>query len=230
MVMNLLILDTATPACSVALLKGEAVYERYELSANQHNRVLPRQCEAILAEAGLSRSQLHAIAFGRGPGAFTGVRVAAAAAQGMAYALDLPVIPISDLEALAQQLAERQPCANHFLTALDARMHEVYYAYFKRSPLSDELLLLGEEGLAKPHEAPAVEAFQGAAGGQGFHAYPQLRNRLADEALSGCADELLPRAAAMAPRARREYLAGRVLPADQALPVYLRDKVATPPA
>lgn len=228
--MNLLILDTATPACSAAVVMGTAVYERCAVVAHRHNQLLLRQCEVVLAEAGLSRSQLDAIVFGRGPGAFTGVRIAAAAAQGIAYALDRPVIPVSDLEALAQQLADRYPSLSRLLAVLDARMGEVYYAYFDRQSSSDELCVRGEEGLAKPDELPGLEGFDGAAAGNGFHACPVLYKRLPAVAQSKCLSELLPRAAAMAPRARREYSAARVLPPDQAVPVYIRNRVATPAA
>lgn len=226
MAMNLLILDSATPACSAAVLTGEAVYERCAVVDHQHNRLLLQQCEKVLAEAGVLRSQLDAVAFGRGPGAFTGVRIAAAAAQGIAYALDRPVIPVSDLEAVAQQSADSHPSADRCLAVLDARMSEVYYAYYSRQPPSGELLVQGEEGLAQPDKLPGLECFDGVAAGNGLQAYPVLCRRLDRHVL--CLTKLLPKASAMAPRARREYLAGRVLPADQALPVYIRNRVAAP--
>lgn len=226
--MNLLVLDTATPACSVALLVGETVYERYAVVDHQHNRILLQQCHEVFAEAGLHGSQLDAIAFGRGPGAFTGIRIATAAAQGLAYAFDRPVIPVSDLAAVAQQAADKHPAMNNFLVALDARMNEVYYAHYARSSSSTQLQLQGQESVAQPQHLPGVENFHGIAAGHGFQAYPALGRRLREEVLSRCLSGLLPCAAAMLPYARCEYAAGRVLPADQALPVYIRNDIATP--
>ena len=99
--MKLLALDTATEACSAAVWVDGAVLERYELAPRRHAALILPMIEAVLAEAGLSPPQLDAIAFGRGPGAFTGVRIAVGIVQGIAFAADLPVIPISTLAALA---------------------------------------------------------------------------------------------------------------------------------
>ena len=124
--MKLLALDTATEACSVALNIDGELTEHYELLPRRHSRELLPMVEKIIAAAGLSLTQLDAVAFGCGPGAFTGLRVATAMAQGLAFGADLPVIPVSTLAALAQQ-AHRCYQSTHVLAAIDARMDEVYW-------------------------------------------------------------------------------------------------------
>src|SRR5690606_37846584 len=127
--MNLLAFETSTEACSVALWRDGEVAERFELAPRRHAEPALPCAEALLAEAGLARSHLDAIAVGRGPGAFTGVRLGVAIAQGIALALDRPVLPVSTLLALA---ARAPAAAPHVLAAIDARMGEVYLGAFAR--------------------------------------------------------------------------------------------------
>ena len=123
--MKLLALDTATEACSAAVLADGEVLERYELAPRRHAALILPMIESVLAEAGLEISQLDAIAVGRGPGAFTGVRIAIGIAQGIAFAADLPVALVSTLAALALGTA-RDTGATRIAAALDARMGEIY--------------------------------------------------------------------------------------------------------
>jgi tRNA threonylcarbamoyladenosine biosynthesis protein TsaB len=127
--MKLLALDTATEACSAAVWVDGTVLERYELAPRRHAALILPMIEAVLAEANLSPLQLDAIAFGRGPGAFTGVRIAVGIAQGIAFAADLPVIPISTLAALALGAAQ-ETGYSRIAAALDARMGEVYWGVY----------------------------------------------------------------------------------------------------
>ncbi|MDV3241166.1 MAG: tRNA (adenosine(37)-N6)-threonylcarbamoyltransferase complex dimerization subunit type 1 TsaB, partial [Methylocaldum sp.] len=107
--MKILAIETATEACSAALLIDDTVLERYELAPQQHNRLILPMIDSLLAEAGIKVSQVDALAFGRGPGSFTGVRIAAGVAQGISFAVDLPVVPVSTLAALAQDALIESP-------------------------------------------------------------------------------------------------------------------------
>jgi tRNA threonylcarbamoyladenosine biosynthesis protein TsaB len=226
--MKLLALDTATEACSAALLLGERLLMReVELARGHAERILP-MIDELLGEAGMSLRGLDAIAFGRGPGSFTGVRLAASVTQGLAFGAGLGVVPVSDLRALAQRVFDEDGRVTHVLACNDARMQEVYWGCFER----------GGEGLATGCGAERVGPAQSvrlpppwpeAAGvGRGFAAYPGLR-ALAGVVVRGTWDRLLPRAAEVARLAAPELAAGRLLPPEAAVPVYLRDDVARPP-
>lgn len=219
--MRLLALDTATEACSAALLQDGAVQERFEVIGRGHAEKLLPMAQELLAGAGLALRDLDAVAFGRGPGGFTGLRIAAGVAQGLAAGAGLPVLPVSDLAALAVAGA-RASGQRRILACLDARMGQVYWAAFE----VDEggARALGEEALAVPEQVspPAGEAWFGA--GHGFGAYPELPGRLGGR-LCGADVTLLPRAADIASLAARDLRAGRALPAARARPLYLRDEV-----
>jgi tRNA threonylcarbamoyladenosine biosynthesis protein TsaB len=228
--MNILALDTATEACSAAVLTPHGESTRYEEVGRGHSERILAMIDAVLAESSVSLGDLDAIAFGRGPGSFTGVRLAASIAQGLAFGAGLGVVPISSLRALAQRVLDLAPAAS-VLVCADARMKEVYWACYRRAT----------GGLAEPSEAPervsapeAVEVPSGAAepvhgAGRGWLAYPQLAARLAPRLQAVHAD-LLPRAQQIARLAVLEVAAGRVLAPEAAVPTYLRDDVARPPS
>jgi tRNA threonylcarbamoyladenosine biosynthesis protein TsaB len=220
--MNLLAIETATESCSAALLAGGRLLERSELAPRRHAELLLPMCEALLAEAGLRRADLDALAVGCGPGAFTGVRLAISAAQGIALALDLPVVPVSSLAALAMQAP---PNGADVLAVIDARMGEVYAGTFRRG--GDGLIeAIGPEtvGAAEALSLPAAPAWNVI--GSGWTGYATaLATRL--PAPPVWADgERYPQAADVARLAEPLAREGRGVAAEQALPVYLRDKVA----
>ena len=219
--MNLLALDTATEACSVALARDGAVYEEFAIAPRQHNRLLLEMCDTVLAAADLPVERLDAVALGCGPGAFVGVRVAAAAAQGIAYAHGLAVIPVSDLAILAQQMFDESN-AESALAVIDARMGHVYYGCFRRGidGLSEAD---GEEQLASPEAVIGLDRSFDCVGGSGLASYPEL----AGKAKRGEPD-LLPRASALLRLAAARFSAGEVLQAPQAIPNYLRDPTGFP--
>jgi tRNA threonylcarbamoyladenosine biosynthesis protein TsaB len=218
--MKLLAFETATEACSVAVWVDGAVRERFEIAPRRHAALALPWAEALLAEAGVARRELDAIAVGIGPGAFTGVRLAVALAQGIALGLDLPVVPVSTLRVLAQS---GPADAAQLVAAIDARMGEVYCGAFVRD--ADGLVsALGAERLLDPAKAD-FEAAAGAVGvGTGFaSAGGVLGSRLGITAVHA---DVLPRASCLARLAAREFAAGRFVAADALEPAYLRDRVA----
>ena len=227
--MKILAVDTATEALSAALLVDGNLSSRDEVIVRGHaERILPLVDE-LLAQAGVSVSALDAIAFGRGPGAFTGVRIAVGIAQGLAFGANLPTVPISDLAALGARALDRAEAGLgvararlEALVCLDARMGEVYCGRVRSSEaLGVELL---DERLASPQDAfviPSDRVLVGA--GHGFAAYPLLAGRLG---LVASYPELLPRAAEIATLGARAFAAGLAVPAEAAEPVYLRNDVA----
>ena len=219
--MKLLALDSATEACSVALLHEGGLIERYELLGRGHAERLLPMVDELLAEAGTGLSALDAIAFGRGPGGFTGLRIAAGITQGLAAGARLPVLPVSDLAAVASAGA-RLSGKKRILVCMDARMGQVYWAAFDCNAGPPRALT--EEAVADPVDVipPGAEPWFGA--GHGFAAYPALVASLGAR-LAGTAAELLPRASDIARIAAVDFAAGRGLPAAQALPVYLRNQV-----
>ena len=223
--MKLLALETATEACSVALAVGDDCRARFEVAPRKHTGLVLPMVDALLAEAGLRTRELDAIAFGRGPGAFTGVRIAVAVAQGLAFAHDLPVIPISTLAALAQAAAG---VSGYAAPAFDARMGEVYWGLYQR----DERGLM--RGLIADRVGPPGAVAVDAAGpwyglGSGWRTYAdELRGRFGAR-LMGVDAEALPSAGGVLLLARPAWLAGEALPVEEARPVYLRNRVARAP-
>jgi len=226
---KILALDTATESCSAALLVNGDLSAREELLERGHAERILFMIEELLGEAGLAPAALDAIAFGRGPGAFTGVRLAAGVTQGIAFGAGVPVVPVSDLRAVAQRVLDTTPAVSRILVCNDARMREVYWGCFER----------GADGLAQaaaPERVGSPASIvlpagwdEGVCGaGSGFGAYPELGRWLAGSG-AGCTAGFLPRAAEIARLAVPDVRAGSALPAEQALPVYLRDEVVQMP-
>jgi tRNA threonylcarbamoyladenosine biosynthesis protein TsaB len=221
--MKILALDTATEACSVSLDIDGQVLERYlELDRGHAERLLP-MVDELLAEGGIGLASLDAIAFGRGPGGFTGVRLAASVAQGLAFGAGVGVVPVSDLAAVAQQAAELQPEARRVLVVNDARMREVYWAEYTRDGV---VALLGAEHVGPPTSVLVRDAGEGAwvAAGRGLAVYSELAERCRTQGAS-LLTRILPRAREVLTLARMAVAAGQMLPPELALPVYVRDRV-----
>ena len=227
--MRLLALDTATEQCSAALwLDGPAAMREAKRERGHAELILP-MIDELLAQAGLTLQQLDAIAFGCGPGAFTGVRLAVSLAQGLGWSAQLPLIPVSDLRAVAASAL--QPCADpgRALVCMDARMREVYWGCFERR--GDEIRAVGRESVGPPSTVTLpggwIEA-RTRATGSGFAAYgPELTCRL--PAIQMGDAHALPHAREIAWLAATAGLAGSVQ-AEDARPIYLRDDVAKVPA
>ena len=220
--MKLLAFELATEACSVALWNDGEVAERFELAPRRHAELALPWAEALLAEAGIARSQLDAIAVGRGPGAFTGVRLAIAVGQGIALALDRPLVPVSTLAVLAMRAA-----GPRVLAAIDARMGEVYLGAFER--VDGYVRALSDEVLGAPGSVPVPEGeWHGV--GTGFAAGEgALVQRLRGHTTSHLVhvdDTQLPHAADLACLAAVAFEQGGAVAADAVEPAYLRNNVA----
>lgn len=220
--MNLLAIETATEACSVALVHGDQIIARSELAPRRHAELVLPMADALLAEAGLGRHALDAIAVGRGPGAFTGVRLGVSLAQGMALALDRPVITVSSLAALALE-AERDDAA--ILAVIDARMGEIYAACY-RSDGQGGLVSLDAERVCTADALNLPEAGSWQVVGSGWATYESVLRERLPSAPVWFDGVRYPQARHVAELAVREFQAGRAHAPELALPVYLRDKVA----
>ena len=219
--MKLLAFDTSTRWLSVACLVDGRWVTRDEPAGQSHSERLLPLVDAVLADARQSLADLDAIAFGAGPGSFTGVRIACGVAQGLALGADLPLVPVSTLEALAQS-AFRAHGRTRVLACLDARMREVYVAAYRRD--ADRWTVESAPAVLHPAEvvAPADPAAWFGAG-EGYSAYADLAARLG---LGACDASLVPDARSIAELALPRLAAGETVAAADALPLYVRHRVA----
>lgn len=221
---RILAIDTATEACSVAIWDQGETHALFELCPREHTqRILP-MVQQLLASCGLTLSQLDALAFGRGPGSFTGVRIGIGISQGLALGANLPMLGISTLQTLAQG-AWRMTGAQRVLAAIDARMGEVYWGAFERQQEGEWLESEGEAVLSPPQALERAQRLQGTWShvGTGWQAYPDL----VAGALLNLSDgqSLLPQAEDMLPLALRAWQQGLAVPVEQTEPTYLRNEV-----
>ncbi len=221
--MKILAVDTATEACSAALLIDGDIQERYQLAPREHTKLILPMIDSLMAEAQINTQDLDALAFGRGPGSFTGVRIATGIIQGIAFAADLPVAPISTLAAIAQGCIE-STTHNVIFTAVDARMNEIYWAVYHRNP-ENFVELVGKESVT-PIQTIEYTGSKGFGIGSAWKIHEtamikQLSNFLIDYDANH-----LPKASTIAKLGARDYSLGKTVPVEQAMPVYLRDKVA----
>lgn len=223
--MRVLALETATEACSVALWLDGAVCERHEVAPRGHAERVLAMMEAVLAEGGVALQDLDGLGFGRGPGAFTGVRIAAGVAQGAAFGAGLPVVPVSTLAALARGV-QAEGTAARVLAAIDARKGEVYWGAY-RAGRDGGVERVDEECVTPPEQVPLPEGDSWFGAGTGWGTYHvELSARLGNDRLLGWEDDRLPHARDVAALAAAALARGEGLPAESAVPVYLRDKVA----
>ncbi|HWR76653.1 MAG TPA: tRNA (adenosine(37)-N6)-threonylcarbamoyltransferase complex dimerization subunit type 1 TsaB [Thiobacillus sp.] len=217
--MKLLVIDTSTEWCSAALWLDGCIQARRVLAGQRHSSLLLPMVDELLRETGLTLRQLDGIGYGAGPGSFTGLRIACAVTQGLAFGADLPVVGVSTLESIAEQTG-----AGQVLTVLDARMAEVYWAAYQRDGAAWRAV--SEPQLALPESVAVPKGGDWVGAGNGFAALGEaLRPRLASQ-LVRIDDTLMPDAAAMAPLAAAAFARGEGRDAALAAPIYLRDKVA----
>ncbi|MGF1786206.1 tRNA (adenosine(37)-N6)-threonylcarbamoyltransferase complex dimerization subunit type 1 TsaB [Photobacterium swingsii] len=221
---KILAVDTATENCSVALMVGDEVISRCEYAPREHTTKILPMVDEVLAEGGVTLKQLDALAFGRGPGSFTGVRIGIGIAQGLAFGADLPMVGVSTLAAMAQG-TYRTHQAERVLTAIDARMGELYWGQYARQANGD-WLVQGNELVIAPADLLANFEYQKGTwltAGTGWAEYAEPLAQLDVETEQGTI--LYPDSQDMVVLANFAFARGEAVEAEHASPVYLRDKV-----
>ena len=225
--LNVLCVDTSTEACSVAVLcstdKEQVISDHFMLAPREHTQEILPTVEKVLQQSGLTLSEIDVVAYGRGPGSFTGVRIGISIAQGLAYGIDKPMIGISTLQAMAQQAYKTEQVTDVY-AAIDARMGEVYFAHYQQK--DDLMVLVNEEVVIKPADLLALELKveeNAALVGTGWQAYPELVEYFKDNAAKF--DIEFPSSKYMLDQVVSCVENGEAVAPELATPVYLRDKV-----
>lgn len=217
--MKILALDTSTEYCSAALRAGDAVYERGELAGQKHSQLVLAMVDAVLREARVALADLDGIAYGEGPGSFTGLRIACGVVQGLAFGASLRVAGIGTLLAMAERSG-----STGAIVCVDARMNEIYHAAYEK--LDGAWRAVHEPSVCPAASAPAVRDGAWLGCGSGFRAYGDaLRARYGDR-LAAVEPDVYPHAADIARLAEPRFASGESMPPELAAPVYVRDKVA----
>lgn len=222
--MNILALDTSLSACSAALFHAGQVFSSYQVAERQHARLILPMIHELLNSNGLSLNDIDVFSYGQGPASFTGTRIAVSVVQGLAYAVDKPVVPISSLALLAQT-AFMENQSHRVLVALDARKEQVYWAAYQLNHDHQSMELIGQEHISTPANVvlpktePGQLHWQGI--GDGWSKYPDIL--AASTALRPLLNQtvLLPHAKALLPLARISFEQGLYVAAKDALPIYL---------
>lgn len=220
---KLLAVETSTEACSVALYIDGEVRECFEIAPREHTKLILPMIDSLLADAQLKPQQLDALAFSRGPGSFTGVRISTGVIQGIALGADLPVVPVSTLAAIAHNYLKNtdKECV---YTAMDARMGELFWGVYQQNT-QGYAELIGKEVVTLA-ENVVIPDMPGVGIGSGWGVYQQqLTDRLGALVL-GIEADLLPRASAIADLGVIGFNNNEAVDVEKAMPVYLRDKVA----
>lgn len=227
---TILALETSAEACSVALLHDDECFARVEDKPRQHAQLALPMVEAVLAEAGIEKSTLDAIAFGRGPGSFTGLRIAAGITQGLAFGLDVPVIPVSTLEAIAfasKHHAALSGTGGYVACALDARMNEIYWGIFRVGVNPHAPMRVGTELVVAPEQLKMPdfdEALPIVGVGSGWCYEDRLRPKLGS-ALIDVDGTVIPLAEHVAQLGQYYWQQKQVISALDVQPVYLRNEI-----
>lgn len=217
--MNILALDTSTEHCSVALWRDGVVHEHAARAGQAHSAILIGMADGVLAEGGLRLAMLDGIAYGQGPGSFTGLRIACAVAQGLAFPSDIPLAGIGTLHAMALACG-----AAKVMCCLDARMQEIYHAAYVRQ--GDAYIEVSAPRVCAPAIAPELPGDGWTGCGSGFAAYRDVLQQRYGAALATIDDAVYPHAGDIARLAAPLFAAGRGIRAEEAAPLYIRDKVA----
>ncbi|MBE0615322.1 MAG: tRNA (adenosine(37)-N6)-threonylcarbamoyltransferase complex dimerization subunit type 1 TsaB [Burkholderiales bacterium] len=217
--MNLIALETSTEYCSLAVARGAELFERNFHAGQRHSELALPVLGELLQLAELDMASIDAVAYGAGPGSFTGLRIACGMAQGLALARDLPVTGVGTLLALAENCG-----ADKVIACLDARMGEVYHGAYQRR--GGEWLEIHAPGLYRPDAVPAAEGGGWTGCGSGFRVHGAALAQCYQDSVSRVDADAVPNAAAMLRLARVVFAAGKGVDAALAVPLYVRDKVA----
>lgn len=217
--MNIIALDTSTEYCSLALWLDEKIISREILAGQRHSELLLPMLQTMLTEAEVALNQIDGIAFGAGPGSFTGLRIACGIAQGLAFAQNIPIVGISTLEALAQQVDTPK-----ILAALDARMGEIYFAAYEQTAAGWSGIHPPQ--LCRPETIPKVVGKGWTGCGSGFDLYQRILSETYRKNLFQIIPGCYPHAREIAQLAVVKFVQGEGRSAEEALPVYIRNKVA----
>jgi tRNA threonylcarbamoyladenosine biosynthesis protein TsaB len=221
--MKLLAVETSTEACSAALSIDGEIQERYQLAPREHTKLILPMIDSLLAEAELSPQQLDGLAFSRGPGSFTGVRISTGVIQGIAFGADLPVVPVSTLAAMAHHFFKTHD-AHCAFTAMDARMGEIFWGVYQKNQqgfaelLGDEAVTLAENIIFPDKSGVGV--------GSGWGVYQEVLSAQLGSSVTAIEADHLPRSSAIAELGLIGFTNDQAVSVEQAMPVYLRDKVA----
>jgi tRNA threonylcarbamoyladenosine biosynthesis protein TsaB len=221
--MKILAIETATEACSAALDINDSCIHRYEVSPRRHTELILPMIDELLREAGIQTSDLDAIAYGQGPGAFTGLRVAVGVIQGLAFAHDTPVIPVSTLAALAQHFAEHH---DYVASAIDARMQEIYWGLYKKNE-QGLMKKITEDKVCSADDISTLYEGDWFGAGTGWNTYKDKLQSKFNGNLVGFNGEIFPSANDIMELAKPAYLDGMTISVEQAMPVYLRNNVVS---
>jgi len=224
--MKILAIDTATEACSAALYIDGVITEQFQVAPREHTQLILNMIEILLEQSELKVGQLDALAFGRGPGSFTGVRIATGIIQGLAFASDLPVVPVSTLAALAQQAYDNHQ-HEHVLATIDARMGEIYWACYVKD--ENNIMGLSSEECVTSAESVVLtgdlsKSWCGT--GSGWSTYKEALTSITGDQITDIYGDELPHSSSIVKLAADAFKRGEAVNASQALPVYLRNDVA----
>jgi len=223
----LLAIEAAADGCSVALTLGdESILTRFEQAPRMHSRVLYPMLDSLLAEAGITPLDLDAVVFGKGPGSFTGLRIAAATAQGIGFGADVPLIGVSTLQSMAQQARALDSSAQQVLTILDARMNELYFGGYEWDEQRQLMTALCDDFIAPValDQFPVtLNAQQCVGAGNGWALHDQLSEGI-KQAVIAQQPDLLPQAQFLLPDALSQFAAGQLLKPEDVELVYLREQ------
>lgn len=220
--LNLLAIETATEACSAAILTDTLLVEQYTLAPQKHNQLILQMIEEVLEQANLRIEQIDGVAFGCGPGSFTGVRIATSIAQGIGYGAELPVIPVSTLAALSLDAFEEQE-TEWVYSCLDARMGEVYWGVYYKN--GSTIQLVGKEVVSSAEEVSFPEESYGVGIGSGWKVYQEKLCSHGGSQITSVLLERFPRASRVAQLGAQYFKQGLVLSAEHIEPVYIRNRV-----
>jgi tRNA threonylcarbamoyladenosine biosynthesis protein TsaB len=224
--MKLLAIDTSTEACSAALMIGDTIEERFAIAPQRHAELILPMLDELLRNVGLGIGDLDGLAFARGPGAFTGLRIGAGVTQGIAFGAELPVAPVSTLAAMAQR-AYRLTGHTQVIAAIDARMGEVYWGVYQ---LDDDGIMrpVVDECVRPPDRAPLPASGQWLGIGTGWIGHAESLRQRVGERLLDIVPDPYPYAREVAVLGLDMFRRNQAVTAELALPVYLRDQVARP--